>query len=355
MRLKIIIILMTALLVLFLLLNPNAQYIANISYDQAKILLGAEDIDDVLKKKIVEKEIADQLDLVPEIMAFGDEIGFPKTKAYGKYSPLNRNVFYYSLSASKKDSFENYLWDWPFVGKLPYKGFIQLENAKKEELELKELGYDTHIGQSRAMSTLGFLPDPIIPTMIDNNDTTELMSAIFHERTHQLFFKKNEVDFNENAAVLIGTEASLEFLRKKFGPGSAEYRTQIKKLNDIIIFSNYIDDFYKDLNALYSENISSQEKISNREAIFQKHVELFRTEIKPQLKILFRDFDRSEMDNSYILSYYRYYGKVHFYIQAHVKLGSDLRKTLNFFREAANYKGESDQFIGNFISGRTDS
>lgn len=32
------------------------------------------------------------------------------------------------------------------------------------------------------------------------------------------------------------------------------------------------------------------------------------------------------------------------------KLNNDLRKTLIFFREAVNYKGESDQFIENFIS-----
>lgn len=348
--LKEIIVFIISLLALFLILNPGACYVAGIFYDQAKLLLKSEDINDVLNSKNTDKEIIDQLRLVPEVMAFGDKAGFPKTRAYSKYSPLDREVFFYSLSASKKDSFKSYLWNWPFIGSLPYKGFTRIEDARKEEMELRELGYDTYIGESKAMSTLGFLPDPVITTMIDKNDSTELVNAIFHERTHQLFFKKDEVTFNENAAVLLGTLTSLEFFDKKFGPGSAEYRTQKEKINDTIIFSNYIDNFYEELDTLYSKNISSREKLSERELLFKKYKELFRTGIKPELKILFKGFDRREMSNSYILSYYRYYGKVHVYMKVHERLGNDLKKTRVFFNKTANTRGESDKLIENFIS-----
>jgi predicted aminopeptidase len=199
------------------------------------------------------------------------------------------------------------------------------------------------------MSTLGFLPDPVITTMIDKNDPTELVNVIFHERTHQLFFKKDEVTFNENAAVLLGTLTSLEFFDKKFGPGSAEYKIQKEKLNDIIIFSEFIDNFYKEMDALYSKNIPSREKISGREAIFKKYAALFKTDIKPGLKVYLKSFDKREIDNSYLISYYRYYGKVYVYIQIHVRLGNDLKKTLDFFNKTANTKGESDKLIENFI------
>ncbi len=238
--LKEITVFITALLALFLILNPGAPYVAGIFYDQVKILLKSKDIDDVLNSKNTDKEIISQLRLVPEVMAFGNEAGFPKTRAYSKYSPLDREVFFYSLSASEKDRFKSYLWNWPFIGNLPYKGFTRIEDARKEELELRELGYDTYIGESKAMSTLGFLPDPVITTMIDKNDPTELVNAIFHERTHQLFFKKDEVTFNENAAVLSGMLTSLEFFDKKFGPGSAEYRTQKEKINDTTHFPHIL-------------------------------------------------------------------------------------------------------------------
>ncbi len=337
-------------ILLFLSLNPIMRYIEGISYDEAKILLRSVYINEAIKNKNVGKEIKDQLQLVPEIMAFGDDKGFPNTKAYTKYSILDREVLYYSLSASRKDSFENYQWNWPLIGKLPYKGFIQIDDAKKEEIELKKMGYDTYIGKSITMSTLGILPDPIITPMIDKKDPTALVYNIFHERTHQLFFKKNEVTFDENSAVLLGTLTSLDFFKKKFGTESVEYRTQKEKLNDIFIFSNYIDNFYQYLNILYSKNISSTEKLAKREALFQRHADLFKTNIKPKLNIFFKDFDEKEMNNSYILSYYRYYGKIHVYIQIYEKLGKDLNRTLAFFRAIANSQAKSEDIIEKFMS-----
>jgi predicted aminopeptidase len=349
MKLKKIIPLCIMVLVLILISNPDTLYFSEISCDQFKILLRGEDIKDALKDKNIDERIIIQLKSVPEIMAFGDEAGFPKTKTYGKYSPLDREVLYYSLSGSKKDSFEEYLWTWPFIGSVPYKGFIQIEDTKKEEVALKKIGYDTLIGKSRTMSTLGVLPDPIITSMIDKNDPTELIYVIFHERTHQLFFRKNEVTFNENAAVLLGTLTSLEFLKKKFGPQSAEYRAQMEKLDDIIIFSKYIDNFYNELNVLYSKNISGEEKLKDREVLYQKHIDLFKASIEPELKTLFKGFDMQEINNAYILSYYRYYGKVHIYIQVHERPGSDLNKTLAFFKDAASSKENPDNLVDNTL------
>ncbi len=349
MKLKKIIPLCILLLVLILISNPDVLYISGISCDQAKILLRSEDINEALRDKNIDEGIKNQLKSVPEIMAFGDGAGFPNTKAYSKYSPLDREVLYYSLSGSKKDGFEEYLWAWPFIGSVPYKGFIHIEETKKEEAALKKIGYDTLVGKSRTMSTLGILPDPIITPMIDRNDPTELIYVIFHERTHQLFFRKNEVTFNENVAVLLGTLTSLEFFKEKFGPQSEEYRAQMEKLDDIITFSNYIDNFYNELNVLYSKNISGEEKLKEREALFQKHIALFKASIKPELKTLFKSFDRQEINNAYILSYYRYYGKVHIYIQVHEKLHSDLNKTLAFFKDAASSKEKPDNLVDNIL------
>jgi predicted aminopeptidase len=171
------------------------------------------------------------------------------------------------------------------------------------------------------------------------------VNVIFHERTHQLFFKKDEVTFNENAAVLLGALTSLEFFNKKFGPESAEYKIQKEKLNDIMILSEYIDNFYKELDSLYSKNIPGREKISGREAIFKKYETLFKNDIKPELKAYFKNFDKKEINNSYLLSYYRYYGKIHVYIQVYGKLNNDLKKTLVFFSGVANKKGKFDQSL----------
>jgi hypothetical protein len=81
MKLKKIIPICFLLLVLIVISNPDALYISGISYDQAKILLRSEDINDVLRDKNIDEGIKNQLKSVLEVMAFGDSAGFPKTKA----------------------------------------------------------------------------------------------------------------------------------------------------------------------------------------------------------------------------------------------------------------------------------
>jgi len=279
-------------------------------------------------------------------MQFGDRVGFPHTQAYSKYIPLDRDVFLYSLSASRKDKFEDYRWNWMFVGKLPYKGFINQNKALAEEALLRDDGYDVYLGESSAMSTLGILPDPIITTMISNNNPTVLINTIYHERTHQLFYKKNETIFNENAAVLLGQLTTLEYLKQKLGENSSEYETQTQRIQDTLIFSEFIDLFYGELGELYASNLSSEEKIQKREEIFASNLKKFKT---LKLQKFFKKFDQEEINNAYIMSEYRYYGKIHLYYQVYEKLG-DLSKTIQFFNETAHFEGNPEKNIDQFIT-----
>ena len=326
----------------------SITYIASILTDQVHLVSKADDINNIINNEQVDENIREQLKLIPEIMMFGDKIGFPQTKAYSKYIPLQREVFLHSLSASEKAKFEDYVWKWFFVGGLPYKGFIETDDALKEQAKLKQKNYDTYLGESRAMSTLGILPDPIITTMINKTDVTVLINTIYHERTHQLFFRKDEVTFNENSAVLLGSLATLDFLKEKFGEDSEEYKTQVNRINDLLLFSEFIDEFYKELTQLYSSDISSEEKIKKREYIFQKHLQKFKI-IKEKLNKSFKNFDQEEINNAYILSFYRYSGKFHDYYKVYKKLGHNLQETILFFSETAYSSEDPEKFISNFL------
>jgi len=335
------------LIVIFLIVIINFNsiaYVSSIISDQISLVSKAEDINNV----VANENIQNQLKLVPEIMQFGNEVGFPKTKAYSKYIPLQREVFLHSLSASDKDKFQDYIWKWPFVGGLPYKGFIEKDDALKEQSKLEKDNYDTYLGESSAMSTLGILPDPIITTMINESDVTVLINTIYHERTHQLFYKKEQVTFNENSAVLLGSLTTLEFLKEKFGEDSAEYQTQVNRINDKLIFSEFIDDFYSELDKLYSSNLSSEEKIKKREEIFQQHLQKFKI-VKEKLNKSFKNFDQEEINNAYILSLYRYYGKFHTYYKVHKKLGNNLQETIAFFNNTAHSSENPKNVISNFL------
>ncbi len=337
------------LLVILILISFNSIiYLSSIVTDQIGLVLKADDINSIVDDGQIDENIRDQLKLIPEIMKFGDKVGFPQTKAYSKYTQLQREVFLHSLSASKKDKFEDYIWKWPFVGKLSYKGFIEKDDALEEQSKLKDYDYDTHIGKSSAMSTLGIFPDPIITTMMNESDVTVLVNTIYHERTHQLFFRKDEVIFNENSAVLLGSITALDFLKEKFGDNSEEHQTQIIRINDELLFSEFIDEFYNELEQLYLSDLTPNEKIEKREEIFQKHLQKFEV-VKEKLSESFKNFDQEEINNAYILSLYRYYGKLHKYYKVHEKLGNNLQRTINFFNDAAHSSEEPDEAIKEFI------
>ena len=335
------------LVVIFLVVVINFNsivYVSSIISDQIDLTSKSENIDSV----VVSENVQNQLKLVPEIMQFGDEVGFPKTKAYSKYIHLEREVFLHSLSASDKDKFEDYIWKWLFIGELPYKGFIEKDDALKEQSKLEKENYDTYLGESSTMSTLGILPDPIITTMINESDIVVLINTIYHERTHQLFFKKNHVIYNENSAVLLGSLTTLEFIKEKFGEDSEEYQKQVDRINDHILFSQFIDGFYYDLDRLYSSNLSPEEKIKDREEIFQDHLQEFKT-VKEQLNWSFKNFDRERINNAYLLSRYRYYGKFHTYYTIHEKLGNNLQKTIAFFNDTSHSPENPAKIISDFL------
>ncbi len=347
---KIILGVLAILLLFSIIYIQQIAFLISLFSDQFSLISKSEDLQLAINNEQIPAEIKQQLVFVPKIMAFGDRFGFPETKAYSSYIQLPREVFLHSLTASKKDSFEEYFWYWPFIGKLPYKGFIDKEDALREQAELKRLNYDTDLGESSAMSTLGYLDEPIITTMINKNDSTVLINTLFHERTHQLFFRQNDITFNENAATMIGAIAALDFIKQELGNNSLEYLHQTQRIHDQIIFSQFINEFYLDLTKLYQSNFSSEEKIQRRDLIFNGYNEKFKTIKEKQLQRYFTRFDQEEINNAYILSYYRYYGRLFVYYRVYEKFNQDVPKTIQFFNQIATGNEDPETAINTFLA-----
>ncbi len=347
---KIVLAVLTILFLLAIIYIHQITFIISFFGDQLSLISKSENLQTAINNEQIPSEIRQQLTTVPKMMNLGDQLSFPETEAYSKYIQLPREVFLHSLTASKKDSFDEYRWYWPLIGGLPYKGFINKEDALKEQTKLKALNYDTDLGESSALSTLGYLDEPIITTMINKNDSTVLTNTIFHERTHQLFFRQNDVTFNENAATMIGAIAALELIKQEFGENSSEYQHQTQRIHDQIVFSQFINNFYQELAKLYQSPLSSEEKIEQREIIFNQYKEEFKTVKEKQLQRYFKKFDQEEINNAYILSYYRYYGRLHLYYQVYDKLDHDTTKTINFFNQIATGNDDPETEIDAFLN-----
>jgi len=110
-------------------------------------------------------------------------LGLNQSNNYTKMFDQKGEVLLWNLSACEPYELKPYQWSFPFLGKMPYKGYFKIEEAKKEQEILDSLGYDTRIRPVGGWSTLGILNDPILSNMLRRSDGA-LADIIIHELTH---------------------------------------------------------------------------------------------------------------------------------------------------------------------------
>jgi predicted aminopeptidase len=232
---------------------------------QMNIIINAKPIDKVLNDPDVSDTLKQKLLLVQSIKKYAeDTLGLNPSKNYNTLYDQHGQDILWVVTAAPKYSVQPYMWKFPVVGEVPYKGYFKLKKAQKEALKMKEDGYDVHIGTVTAWSTLGFFKDPILSGMLDRSEGM-IARLIIHELTHSTLFVKGNSEFNENLATFVGTWGAKQYLIDKYGKNSKEYKDYLGELNDIELFSNYVLQGAKQLDRLYhgfsSETEQEKEKL----------------------------------------------------------------------------------------------
>ncbi len=197
------------LALLFLALSSCAKlgYLTEQGIQQAKIQWRGKSNEEILKDPKVSEEYKRKIQLVGEYKKFFYEyFGEKKTGIYSKTSMLENKAVTYLVVASAHTKIEAHEFEFPFMGSFPYIGFFKLDSAKQFAKDLeKDDKLVTWIRPVYAYSTLGYLEDRILSSFFEYDDV-ELAELIFHELFHTVFFVKDEVDLNENLAILYGKE-----------------------------------------------------------------------------------------------------------------------------------------------------
>jgi predicted aminopeptidase len=192
-----------------------------------------------------------KLRFVQEIKKYAiDSLGLKKSKNYEKVYDQKGETIVWIIYAAPRYEMSAYNWDYPVVGKLPYKGYFKKEKAIKERKKMILLGYDVRMGTVSAWSTLGYFKDPILSNSLYQTEG-ELAELIIHELTHSTIFLKGQAQFNENLATFIGEEGAKLYLIDKYGESSKEYLDYIGTLNDSKKFSQHILKGSIQLDSLY--------------------------------------------------------------------------------------------------------
>ncbi len=325
-------------------------YYLHSAYHQTKINSSREPIERVLKSGKVSDAEKRKLRLVQETKKFAEEkLGLKKSRNYTSYVKLDSPYVTYIVQAAYPFELKPYEWKFPFVGKVPYKGYFRKELAEKEAARLREQGFDTSVRGVSAYSTLGWFEDAVLSSMLKYEDY-DLVELIIHETIHTTLFIKNAAEFNERMATFLGREGMILFYRETEGDDSENIKKALADSEDQRIFSTFLSRELEDLKKWYEERKGQTDPAAKAERLseIQKR---FLTEVKPKLRTsLYDEFGRRTLNNAVLLAYRTYEYELEDFAKLYRHFGGDFHKTLAYLKTLEKSK-KPDQKLKEFVSG----
>jgi predicted aminopeptidase len=285
------------------------DYYVHLARGQGRIILRSRPVHEVLADSTTADDVRAALQRVSEIRRFGQEhVGLTNAPdSYAHYYDTGGDPVAWNVSASPPDRFEPYLWWFPIVGELPYKGFFEAPRAVAERDRLRRDGYDAIHRSVSAYSTLGYLDDPILSTMLDDSEA-RLADLILHELTHATVFADGHTDYNESAASFVGRAGSLAFLAHRFGPGSAQVTAVRQSRARAAHFTQFVHGLVTRLDSLYQSGQPRDHILRQRQKLFEEGKSEFRRR-RDRFGERYDGFLRWELNNARLLSYRRYHSR----------------------------------------------
>jgi predicted aminopeptidase len=296
-------------LVLIFLIAWNFQLISyGVSQLKGQLHIIPRPVSEILDDIAIPDSVKARLNFIQRIRTFAiDSLGLNESKNYTTFFDQQEKPLLMVLTASDRFMIRPYLWHFPFLGNVPYKGFFNFKKGSEEELELKSKGYDTDYGEVSAWSTLGWFRDPVLSGMLYRSDG-QLAELIIHELTHSTLYVKDDVDFNENLASFIGEQGAIRFLQSANGSASQKYITYVDRLSDYNLFSRFMVTSTARLDSMYQSiaKLGDIEKQKRKDSAFHA--------LSRQLDSLpFKNPNRfsgilngRKANNAYLLNFVRY-------------------------------------------------
>jgi predicted aminopeptidase len=303
---------------------------------QLNVVWKARPVDEVLTDPTTPDSIKQKLKLVEEVRRYAiDSLGLKDTDNYKTLFDQQGQEIMWVVTASEAYRLKEKTWEFPILGSVPYKGFFDIEAARKEKQKLEDEGWDVSVTNPGGWSTLGWFTDPILSDMLDKNEG-DLASLIIHEMVHATIYVKDSSSFNENLASFIGDLAAFKFVRYRYGRQSSEEITYVnedadfRKYNDHILRAAVLlDSVYK---AIADQPIELKKEA--KKTTMQKIVVAMDTlhlYDNPQPS---KRFEKKLPTNAYFLSFRRYQAQQMDLSKMFAgQFGSDFKKMVEYFKE----------------------
>jgi predicted aminopeptidase len=236
-----------------------------------------------------------------------EELGLRETSNYTRYVDIDRDYLALVVSASAKDSFIRHEWWFPVAGRVPYKGFFNERDARREAEKLRNRDLDVWVRGVDAFSTLGWFRDPLYSYMRDY-PVYRLADLIIHETLHATVYLKGYSQFNEELAEFVGREGARLYMERTFGLDSEEYRQMTDSEADSAAYLSFVQDLIADLEELYKSGAPQEEKLKKKEDLIRSAQTRFEAEYTAYFRSdNYRGFSRLPVNNAYLELFRLYY------------------------------------------------
>ena len=307
---------------------------------QISILMNVEQVNEILANPNFPDSLKRRIRLIQEIKQFGvDSLGLSPSENYTTFYNQHGRPLIWLITASERYKIAPHEWHFPIVGTFPYKGFFDSTRAAYEERELIKMGLDTDVGNVSAWSTLGYLKDPILSSMLKRKDGN-LANLILHELTHGTLFVKNNLELNENLASFVGDQGAIRFLKYKYGAESAEMRAYeySKKYNDA--YSQHMLRGTVRLDSMYKTFGNDQSADAGKDSLKKKMIRQIIEDADTLLSgtqtltTKRRLADDKIPNNAYFISYLTYKSKQDMFLREFEnRFASDLKAYLQYLKK----------------------
>ena len=199
----------------FAVLTRTGRYLARAAWEEAKILARRRPIAELVADPTTDPATRAKLQLVLAARQFAaDSLGLHTRESFTTFSQLDTDTLVLVLSGARRDTLARHTWWFPVVGRVPYKGFFDTEEAREARDRLEKRGLDAELRPASAFSTLGWFNDPLLSTTL-RADSADLVNTVIHELVHNTFYARGGAVFNESFANFVGARGAERFFRAR--------------------------------------------------------------------------------------------------------------------------------------------
>jgi predicted aminopeptidase len=317
-------------------------YLGHVAAGQVRLMRARQPIEEVLADPRTSPDLRRQLGAVQRARAYAQTLGLDVDEQYTSYVDWPGDRVVTSVIATRPGEVTPAGFWFPFLGRVPYKGFFDQARAEAEAEKLVQRGLDVCIVAVPAYSTLGWLEDPVTAPMLRRGEG-ETIETIFHELVHATVYVKDHVDFDETVASFIGQEASVRFYEHEETPEAADARRGA--VRDERALSAILVGLRARVEALYASSDPGPERDAARSRLA--------TEARAEIAALpLRERDPAELAgaiqlNDACLAFWGTYGSgMDRYVAKLDALGGDLPAFIVQLREAADAPDPEAALLG---------